>query len=264
MDLIFFDLDGTLLNASSEISPFTRETLGLLRDKDIAYTVATGRSLLSAKKIVEGHSFELPHIYNNGVTIWDPAKQALSFDNLYGALSHIQSSANNNIGGYAGLTAGAAGLIISFGSKELIEKYFARTDAKLLPLEALPNNSAVTNISMIGANKKVAAIWNEINEHPHLIAYSGPAHEGRDNSWMDVHHRLANKGSAVNNLKLDLGATNVICFGDGENDLSMFELADECYAPDNAKPQVKSKANAVIGHNHDDGIAHFLRERFNL
>jgi len=42
---------------------------------------------------------------------------------LYGALSHIQASANNNIGGYAGLTAGAAGLIISFGSKELIEKY---------------------------------------------------------------------------------------------------------------------------------------------
>ncbi|PTU01043.1 haloacid dehalogenase, partial [Pseudomonas sp. HMWF031] len=30
MDLIFFDLDGTLLNKSSEISSFTKETLGLL------------------------------------------------------------------------------------------------------------------------------------------------------------------------------------------------------------------------------------------
>jgi len=42
---------------------------------------------------------------------------------LYGALSHIQSAANNNIGGYFGLTAGAAGLIISFGSDELKQTY---------------------------------------------------------------------------------------------------------------------------------------------
>ena len=31
MDLIFFDLDGTLLNSQSQISDFTRETLALLR-----------------------------------------------------------------------------------------------------------------------------------------------------------------------------------------------------------------------------------------
>ena len=47
MDLIFFDLDGTLLNDASVISPFTKETLGLLKDKNIAYTVATGRTMLS-------------------------------------------------------------------------------------------------------------------------------------------------------------------------------------------------------------------------
>jgi len=34
MDLIFFDLDGTLLNSASEISPFTKETLILLNEKD--------------------------------------------------------------------------------------------------------------------------------------------------------------------------------------------------------------------------------------
>ncbi len=42
---------------------------------------------------------------------------------LYTSLSHIQAAANNNIGGYAGLTAGAAGLILSFGSQELKDKY---------------------------------------------------------------------------------------------------------------------------------------------
>jgi len=42
---------------------------------------------------------------------------------LYGALSHISSSANNNIGGYFGLTGGAANLIASFGSQDLIDQY---------------------------------------------------------------------------------------------------------------------------------------------
>ena len=69
MDLIFFDLDGTLLNDASEISLFTKETLVLLSEKNIAYTIATGRTMLSAQRILDGHEFELPQIYNNGVTI---------------------------------------------------------------------------------------------------------------------------------------------------------------------------------------------------
>jgi hydroxymethylpyrimidine pyrophosphatase-like HAD family hydrolase len=68
----------------------------------------------------------------------------------------------------------------------------------------------------------------------------------------------------VTNLKAQLGASNVICFGDSDNDMSMFALADESYAPENAKADIKKAASAVIGHNHKDGIAHFLRERFSL
>jgi len=66
MDLIFFDLDGTLLNKSSEISSFTKETLGLLGERDIAFTVATGRTMHSAQFVLQGQSFVLPHIYNKG------------------------------------------------------------------------------------------------------------------------------------------------------------------------------------------------------
>jgi len=56
----------------------------------------------------------------------------------------------------------------------------------------------------------------------------------------------------------------VICFGDSDNDLSMFATADECYAPSNAKPEVLRAATAVIGHHNEDGVARFLRERFSL
>lgn len=281
MHLLCFDLDGTLLNNHSEISPFTRDTLAMLSKKDIAYTVATGRTMLSAQRILEGHNFILPHIYNNGVTTWDPKDKALSFENLLNdneiktivdvAIAHGIAPFVNVIDLQVPELTGHEHSHCIFHPEtqhavetQLIEKYFVKTDAKLLPLQALPANSHVTNISMIGDADVISKMWTVLNTHQHLVAYSGPALEGKQYRWMDVHHCLANKGTAVTNLKSKLGATSLICFGDSDNDLSMFELADECYAPANAKADIKKSATGVIGHNHEDGIAHFLRERFSL
>jgi hypothetical protein len=44
----------------------------------------------------------------------------------------------------------------------------------------------------------------------------------------------------------------------------MFALADESYAPVNARDDVKAAATAVIGHHDEDGISRFLRQRFSL
>ncbi|MGY8858959.1 MAG: HAD family hydrolase, partial [Pseudomonadales bacterium] len=57
MDLIVFDLDGTLLNKKSQVSEHTRDTLRQLRERDIAYTVATGRTLQSARNLLDGQGF---------------------------------------------------------------------------------------------------------------------------------------------------------------------------------------------------------------
>ena len=96
------------------------------------------------------------------------------------------------------------------------------------------------------------------------MAYGGPAIEGENLHWLDVHHSAASKGGAVDQLKADLGVKRVLCFGDSDNDLCMFAVADESYAPSNAKPEVKAVATAVIGHHDEDGISQFLRERFDL
>ena len=70
--------------------------------------------------------------------------------------------------------------------------------------------------------------------------------------------------TAVKKIAEQLGATNLICFGDSDNDLSMFRISDESYAPFNAKDKLKEVANDVIGANDRDGVAHFLRQRFSL
>ncbi|MEG0783239.1 HAD family hydrolase [Carnobacterium sp.] len=49
-----------------------------------------------------------------------------------------------------------------------------------------------------------------------------------------------------------------ICFGDGENDLEMFEIADTSVAMENASQLVQSKANFITSSNHENGLLAFL------
>lgn len=48
----------------------------------------------------------------------------------------------------------------------------------------------------------------------------------------------------------------VLAFGDGENDVPLFETAVHSYAMGNARDYVKDRASAVCGSHDEDGIAH--------
>ena len=273
MELVVFDLDGTLLNRESEISAYTSETLRLLTEKDVAYTVATGRTLHGARAILDGHSFALPQAYKNGVMIWHPATRHYSsgatltpdeLDNVVSACLRQQ------------LTPFVFTLdedhestvyhppLFSDIERDLVRSISVEEHKRVCPLDSLPRDATVTHVNAIGDGEAIKAVLRSVDDEPHLVAYSGVAHEGRQWRWLDVHHSDASKGGAIETLKALLGVERVICFGDSDNDLSMFEAADESYAPANANDRIKSAATAVIGHHDEEGIARFLRRRFEL
>lgn len=273
MELIVFDLDGTLLNQDSAISAFTSETLKLLAEKDIAYTVATGRTLHGARAILEGHQFPLPQAYKNGVMIWHPAQSRLSSGALLTAdeLDHIvQACIRHSITPFVfTLEAGQETVVYhpplhSEVDYRLIRYLGVEENVGIRALDELPADAAITHVNSVGKSKAINAVLRSVNDEPHLVAYSGIAWEGRKWRWLDVHHSDASKGGAIREMKELLGIRQVICFGDSDNDISMFEMADECYAPANANEAIKSAATAVIGHHDEEGIARFLRERFSL
>ena len=273
MELIVFDLDGTLLNRESAISDYTSETLQLLSQREIAYTVATGRTLHGARAILEGHRFELPQVFKNGVMIWHPAQQRFSSSTTLTA-SELENVVR------ACLDHGVAPFVFTLDADDNSTVYHPalRTEAdrelvrvlgldghiRIRALDRLPANAAVTHVNSIGAPDAIAAVVHSVEDQPHLVAYSGLAREGAEWHWLDVHHSDASKGGAIRTLKTLLGLERVICFGDSDNDLSMFAAADEAYAPANANDAVRSAATAIIGHHDEEGIARFLRERFAL
>ncbi len=57
-----------------------------------------------------------------------------------------------------------------------------------------------------------------------------------------------------------MNCEKLVVFGDGKNDIDMFELADESYAVQNAHEALKRIATAVIPSNDEDGVAKWLDE----
>ena len=67
------DLDGTLLNRQDRVSPFSIQTINNLVEKGMLFTYATARSLVSASRVTEGLSTNIPVIAYNGAFIMQPS-----------------------------------------------------------------------------------------------------------------------------------------------------------------------------------------------
>ena len=273
MELIVFDLDGTLLNRDSAISEYTSETLKLLSKREIAYTVATGRTLHGARAVLDGHRFDLPQAYKNGVMIWHPDQLRFSSTAMLTASeldNVVRACISQRVTPFVfTLDENAESTVYhtplqSRAELELVQMFGTEDNVRARSLDELPDDAAITHVNSIGAGDAIRAVVHSVAEEPHLVAYSGVALEGERWHWLDVHHSNASKGGAIKTLKELLGLERIICFGDSDNDLSMFEAADESYAPANANDAIKSAATAVIGHHDEEGIARFLRERFSL
>ena len=245
----------------------------MLSERDIAYTVATGRTLHGARAILDGHRFQLPQAYKNGVMIWHPDSKRLSSGAMLtpGELDVVvHACLLNGVTPFVfTLEEGGGSAVYHSPLMTDIERRLIRSIGIDEPVEArslddLPMNASITHVNAIGDGDAILSVLQSVNDEPHLVAYSGIALEGQHYRWLDIHHSDASKGGAINTLKELLGLERVICFGDSDNDLSMFEAADESYAPANANETIKSAATAVIGHHDDEGIARFLRERYAL
>ncbi|MCY4357939.1 MAG: HAD family hydrolase [Gammaproteobacteria bacterium] len=273
MKLVVFDLDGTLLNASSVVSAFTGETLALLRQSGIHYTVATGRTLQAALGPIRDHRFSQPHILKNGTIIWCPQRKNYSHSLLLTQQEvwHVMTAMTmQEITPFVfTLEADGKHSVYHGPLKTTQEGRLAQLleDERQLPLEplrAMSDTAHVINLSGMGPAASVQTLIDMIAEEEDLTAYTGRAIQDPNMRWLDIHHSGGSKGSALGILREDYDYQKIIVFGDGKNDLSMFEVADESYATENADPELKEKATGIIGHHDADGVAHFLRQRFEL
>ena len=88
------------------------------------------------------------------------------------------------------------------------------------------------------------------------FASSFPIVKGK-NGNLEMTHSDATKGFAIKGLcdALNIDGSNVMCFGDGENDCSMLEFASLSFAMANGTDLVKGTAKYVTDTNDNGGVA---------
>ncbi|GAB3477653.1 HAD family hydrolase [Marinomonas epiphytica] len=273
MELVAFDLDGTLLNSQQRLSDYTIETLQKMDAAGIFYTIATGRTHQAAMPCIANHAFKNTQIFKNGVEWWSPNTQSYQYhsllkpEQLTQVLGYFEEQkvtpfifCIENDGQQGVYHPKVQGHLCDHIANELGN----HDKMDLRPIEEMPKTARITNISAMGLPTSVERIVAYSEQHLHLSAYSGGGIYNPDAYWLDIHHSDACKGSALIKLKQEVGADQLVVFGDGDNDLSMFALADQSYAMGNALDRVKEKAHEVIGHHDDNAVAKLLRDRYNL
>ena len=80
--------------------------------------------------------------------------------------------------------------------------------------------------------------------------------------WLEIMPQGTSKAHAIEQLKHIYHYDRLVVFGDGENDIEMFQLANEAYAVDNAHEKLKAIATQIIPSNDQDGVAQFLKKTY--
>jgi hypothetical protein len=80
--------------------------------------------------------------------------------------------------------------------------------------------------------------------------------------FIEIMPQNVDKATALDRMLETIGLTreNVICCGDGFNDISMIKYAGVGVAMGNAQPAVKDAADYITGTNDEDGLVQVMKE----
>lgn len=263
--LYITDLDGTLLRNDATVSPYTADIVKRVVRQGNMFTYATARAYTSASKITRDITPQIPSVVYNGTFIVDAATgerrsvRSMTDDESSYVLSVFEKYGISPI--VYSIIDGVEKYSFSYDDLPAASKVFL--DARKGDARENPVNTdklaegTVFHFSSLADHGSLAAIRDAlISDFPTELFFDRYFHE----MFLEVHPKGATKAEGVLELKKILGCDRIVCFGDGTNDIPMFGIADECYAVENAVPELKGIATAVIGDNEHDGVAKWMLE----
>ena len=263
--LYITDLDGTLLRNTAEVSEYTSSVINRVINKGYNFTYATARAYTSASQIMRNTTPRIPAVTYNGTFIVDAETGSrISVCHMTREESDYVISVFEN--------HGVSPIVYSIidGIEKYSYCYEALPEASKVFLDARKGDArenpttpdkigegSVFHFSSLADLDHLSAIRDVIKkDFPVELFLDRYFHE----MFLEIHPKGATKAEGVLQLKKILGCDRIVCFGDGTNDIPMFEIADECYAVANAVPELKEIATAVIGDNESDGVARWFEE----
>lgn len=251
------DLDGTLLTSAKTITPYSQQVLIEAQQQGLTIILASGRPLCSILPFSEQLEMQKHKgfiIAFNGSIIWDCAKgkaikeQSIPLHIIPQLVNAV--SKDFRIHGYKGNS------IVVQGRPDEWSKYIAQANRMPL-LEVDDFVEAITEPQhkciITGPPRKLWHLERRIQKQfeTSLSAYRS------ESFLLEVVPKGIDKAVALQELLTMIGGrTNeLLCCGDGYNDLNMMRLAGVSCATSNAKKPVKQAATFVTDSNDRDGVA---------
>ena len=270
LTLYLADLDGTLLTPAQTVSERTRETLNALLEKGAHISYATARSLETSSAVTRGIRFSDPVILHNGAVVSDPVQKKPL------AVSRFSEAEKKEILA-AFLANGLFPVTYSFlAGKNRFSYLWERSGAAQRAFIGTRTGSAAGNerarelfsadgildgdvfyFACLGEKERLLPVYEALCARYRCFFAPDIYLKAQ---WLEIVKKDVSKASAALALKARLGAQKLVVFGDAENDIPLFEVADESYAVANAVPSLKERATAVIGSNEEDGVAKKLAQ----
>lgn len=258
--LFVSDMDHTLLDSSSAVSPPNMEAITAFVASGGLFTVASGRSPRAIEIYPElVRQINVPAITSNGGILWDfetgTCRMRRTLPNgLTPVLSALLARFPElGLASYVGVDG-----FFQFQNSPEIEDLIRREQrpARAITLDRAPE----------GLSKFLIA-----GQHDVLLnaeKFLKPLLGGRadtvfsEDIFLEIMPKGVSKGAALQALmgELSLEPGQVVALGDGMNDLEMLRAAGTGVAVSNAVPAVRAAADAVVGSNDENGAAQCIRK----
>ncbi|KMQ51998.1 hydrolase (HAD superfamily) [Chitinispirillum alkaliphilum] len=260
--MFVFDLDGTLLNCRKEISPPTIRALREMADYGALIVLASGRISNSIKQYLPVLDIDAAVLSLNGAVVCmnKAHNERCVHRSILGQIYSdylIQFASNKpfatNI--YVDDT------LYTFDTKLArywTDLYSLQTKTQYIFLTSYDKfqNIAPSKISFIGEINELDRLEMDFRaKWDHRQVYICRTWE----HYLEFLNPDANKGDALCKLAqaYGIGMSDVVAFGDGENDLPMLQRAGTSIAMLNGRENVKMSSKRVTQYTNDeDGIAH--------
>lgn len=257
--IIAMDLDGTLLKDNKECPKDTKKYLQKLKNKGYIIVIATGRILKSAKDITDGAKFANYVISDSGSIIYDTKYKEIISESMINQSDLIKICKEYES---------------DWGVLEICDKKWCNVytnleykireyDNLILNInDFLDNQQEITHISIIPKQDCVYKIIDKLKKEVPNLKVSLMQDSFSDLKYIEIHNNEINKYEGIKLIadKEKIDNKNIICFGDGLNDLDMIEKSGIGVAMGNALAEIKQMADFTTLSNNDEGIKYFLEQ----
>lgn len=261
--VIALDLDNTLLNSNKEISKRNEQVLRKLHEQGIHVVLCTGRPINAIWPLVEQLGLTEPEdytiIFNGGLVINNVSKKHLfelgmTRNDLQPLLNFVKShQIPLDILDYDRVYE-LSDQPRSIYKTVLKNIEFLDTDSKNLPdttyskaVMAIPAEKLSPIIEQLPAELKQK--YHAVQSQPMIMEFLPP----KVNKSVGLQALLKHFG---------LDFSNLMTFGDADNDLEMIEAAEQGIVMANGLPEVKKVATAITDSNEEDGVATYCERYF--